>query len=59
MILLGASNSYCCVTAVGSADVFGLSKEAEGWLNFGIGFVLVLIVVAALLYWHRRSGGRW
>jgi hypothetical protein len=38
--------------------MFGLSKEAEGWLNFGIGFLLVLIVVTALLYWHRRSGGR-
>jgi hypothetical protein len=40
--------------------MFGLSEHTEGWINFGIGFGLALIVVAVvLLYRHWRSGSRW
>jgi hypothetical protein len=35
--------------------MFELSQYAEGWVNFGVGFGLVLIIVAIVLYWHSRS----
>jgi hypothetical protein len=34
--------------------MFGLSQYAESWVNFGIVFGLVLIIVAIVLYWHSR-----